>query len=108
MLRRGGVLVGFGQGAAYREGLVFRQGALSGFLGLLLPKVIPDGRRTSFYTAWKLERRSKELYRQDVGEVLRLLASRGIRTIISERLPLQKAAKTHELLEGEHKSERLS
>lgn len=99
LLRRGGTLIGFGQSAAYHDGRVYRREALSGLLGLMLPKLIPDGKRTVFYTAWSIERRSKETYWQDLGEVLRLLANREIRPIIAETLPLVEAAKAHALLE---------
>jgi NADPH:quinone reductase-like Zn-dependent oxidoreductase len=99
-LRRGGILVGYGQSEAYRDGRARKAVAVGGFVGgLLLPKLVPDGRATTFYNAWSLEKKQPSAYREDLGHVLHLLATKQVEPVVAEVLPLADAAKAHELLE---------
>lgn len=99
-LRRGGILVGYGQSAAYQDGKArMRVGALGFIGGIGLPKLRPDGRRTTFYNAWALEKKQPQAYQEDLGEVLRLLGEGDIEPVVGETLPLDRAAEAHELLQ---------
>jgi NADPH:quinone reductase-like Zn-dependent oxidoreductase len=99
-LRRGGILVGFGQSAALRGAKPHRPTAIVGFLGgIILAKLIPDGKKKTFYNAFSLEKKAPDAYRQDLSEVLRLLAQRSVEPVIARTLPLEDAAKAHEMLE---------
>lgn len=99
-LRSGGVLVGYGQSDAMVQGRPRKSVAILGFVGgLFLPKLIPDGKRTTFYNAWSLEKKDPDAYRTDLGKILDLLAARKIDPIVAHTLRLDDAAKAHELLE---------
>ncbi len=99
-LRPGGKMIGYGQSDALRDGKARMPVGAWGMLGgIVAPKLIPDGRTTTFYNAWSLEKSQPEAYRKDLGTVLGLLAARQIQPVIGETLPLAEAAKAHELLE---------
>jgi NADPH:quinone reductase len=99
-VRRGGILVGYGQSKALRAGKAHRPTAIGGFVGgLILPKLIPDGRTTTFYNAWSLERKFPGAYREDLAAVFRLLADGNIRPVVARILPLGQAAQAQGLLE---------
>jgi NADPH:quinone reductase-like Zn-dependent oxidoreductase len=99
-LKRGGILVGYGQGEAMRDGRAHRGAAVAGFLGgVVLPKLVPDGRRTTFYNAWSLEKSQPSAYREDLAGVLELLRTGAIRPVLARTVPLADAARAHELLE---------
>lgn len=100
-LARGGMMIGYGQSDALRDGKKRPQVGAWGMLGgIVLPKLIPDGRSTTFYNAWRLEKSQPQVYREDLGAVLGLLASRRIEPVIADTVPLAEAAKAQELLEA--------
>jgi NADPH:quinone reductase-like Zn-dependent oxidoreductase len=100
LLRRGGVLIGYGQSQVMKDGKVRKTlGAVGLLTGILGPKLVPDGRRTTFYNAWSLEKSHPQAYRDDMIEVLRLLKDGKITPVIAEAMPLADAAKAHEILE---------
>jgi NADPH:quinone reductase-like Zn-dependent oxidoreductase len=100
VLRPGGVMVGFGQSDAYRDG---RPRMLTGAWGMLggivLPKLQPDGRRAVFYNAWSLEKKLPDAYRQDLAAVLDLLAKGVIGPLGVKEIPLADAAQAQQLIE---------
>jgi NADPH:quinone reductase len=99
-LRHGGHMVGYGQSAAFRDGRPrMRTGAWGMLGGIVLPKLVPDGKSTVFYNAWSLEKRQPEAYAEDLATVMRLLANKDIQPVIAETMPLTKAAQAHDLLE---------
>ncbi|MGW0736588.1 medium chain dehydrogenase/reductase family protein [Streptomyces sp. NPDC002851] len=99
-LRRGGILIGYGQSAALVDGKaklsIGARGMLGGIFG---PKLLPDGRRTLFYNAWSLEKKQPHAYREDLLEVVRLLDEGTIAPVIADVLPLSQAGQAHKLLE---------
>ncbi|GAA1991357.1 medium chain dehydrogenase/reductase family protein [Kitasatospora viridis] len=100
-LRRGGFLVGYGQSQAMQNGRPRRDLAVFGFVaGLFLPKLAPDGRRTTFYNAWSLEKKVPSAYQEDLAAVLDLLATGAVKPVLSRTLPLAKASEAHQLLEA--------
>jgi NADPH:quinone reductase-like Zn-dependent oxidoreductase len=100
VLRRGGILVAYGQSDAFRDGQARKLAGAVGFLGgIMLPKLVPDGKATLFYNAWSLEKSQPRAYHEDLAEVLRLLAAGDIKPVLDRTMPLAEAAKAHELLE---------
>ncbi|ASW56772.1 medium chain dehydrogenase/reductase family protein [Plantactinospora sp. KBS50] len=92
VLGRGGYLVGYGQSKALRDGRRdMRVGALGFLGGIIAPKLLPDGRQTVFYNAWALERSQPAAYREDLAQVLRLLAEGRIAPRAVTALPLAEA-----------------
>jgi NADPH:quinone reductase-like Zn-dependent oxidoreductase len=99
-VRRGGVMIGYGQNAALRNGRPDRIAGLQGFLGgIVLPKLVPDGRRTLFYNAWSLEKSQPQAYREDLATVMALLAEGRIHPTVGRTMPLEEAAGAHRALE---------
>jgi synaptic vesicle membrane protein VAT-1 len=93
VLGRGGRLVAYGQNDVLRDGKPHMAVGAIGFLGgLILPKLRPDGRRTGFYNAWSLEKSQPQAYREDLTEVLNLLAADKIAPREISTLPLSEAA----------------
>lgn len=97
---RGGIMVGYGQSAALVDNkanmLVGARGMLG---GIVLPKLVPNGRRTTFYNAWSLEKSQPTAYRADLAEVMRLLADGQITPPVAKTVPLERAADAQLLLE---------
>ncbi len=91
-LRRGGRLVAYGLSAALRGG----RSQLFLTLGILLAlKAVPDGRRATLSGVSPGAR----TYREDLSALLTLAAGKKIAPIVAERMPLDAAARAHELLE---------
>ncbi|HEX4831705.1 MAG TPA: medium chain dehydrogenase/reductase family protein [Trebonia sp.] len=100
VLRRGGILVAYGQNAALRNGRPDMLAGAVGFLGgIAAPKLLPDGRRTMFYNAWLLEKTEPEAYRTDLTAVLALLAQGKIAPKSVATMPIAQASKAFQLLE---------
>ena len=101
VVRRGGIMVAYGQSAALVDGKPNMLIGALGFLGgVIAPKLVPDGRRTVFYNAWSLEKAEPDAYHQDLGTVLGLLADHKIEPRIAKTVPLDKAASAQRDLEA--------
>lgn len=99
-LRRGGIPVGYGQSEAMKDGVARPLVGARGFLGgIVLPKLVPDGRRTVFYNAWSLDKKAPAAYREDLAAVLDLVAEGAVEPTIARTLPLAEAPEAHRLLE---------
>lgn len=68
-------------------------------LAVNLLNLIPDGRRTHFYSIAASKTKHPDRYRDDLTTLLNLLAQRQIQPIIAKRLPLADAAQAHALLD---------
>ncbi len=94
-LRKGGRLVVFGAHTVIEDGmfkLVF--GAiLSSFLNLL-----PDQKTLLNYNLTRPRYSRPEWHRDDLSKLFDLLAQKKIEPVIAERMPLEEAARAHELL----------
>lgn len=101
LLRSGGHLVAYGQNAALREDGTpdMRVGAVGFLGGIAAPRLIPDGRRTTFYNAWSLEGKHPAAYREDLSAVLALAAAGEIAPRSTVVLRLEDADKAFRLLE---------
>ncbi len=102
-LERGGIMVAYGQSAAVVDGQVLRSVGAKGFLlGIAAPKLIPDGKRTTFYNAWALEKKQPTAYREDLGTVFDLLSRGAIEPVLAGTVPLAGAAEAQQRLEHQH------
>jgi NADPH:quinone reductase-like Zn-dependent oxidoreductase len=95
-LRKGGALVCYGSQAALLEG---KLAAGFGFATLGLVKILPDGKRASWYNVKSLSDTSPEMFREDLTRLFDLLCQQKIRPVIAGRFPLREAARANELLE---------
>jgi NADPH:quinone reductase-like Zn-dependent oxidoreductase len=100
VVSRGGIMVAYGQSAALVDGRGRKAIGARGFLGgIVLPKLVPNGKRTLFYNAWSLEKSHPDAYREDMATVLDLLAQGKIAPIIAKTVPLEQAPDAQRLLE---------
>jgi NADPH:quinone reductase-like Zn-dependent oxidoreductase len=96
VLSRGGIMVGYGQSAALVNGKPNMLIGARGFLGgIILPKLVPNGKRTVFYHAWSME----HAYREDLATVLALLADGKIEPVVATTMPLADAVEAQRALE---------
>jgi NADPH:quinone reductase-like Zn-dependent oxidoreductase len=95
-LRKGGALVCYGSQAALSDG---KLAAGFGFATLGLVKILPDGKRASWYNVKSLSDTSPEMFREDLTRLFDLLCQQKIRPVIAGRFPLREAARANELLE---------
>jgi NADPH:quinone reductase-like Zn-dependent oxidoreductase len=98
-LCRGGRLISYGFMSAFgsKGNKALKIGATLLRVGVL--NLIPDGRRTEFYSIAALKTKHPDWYRQDLTTLLDLLAQGQIRPVIGDRLPLSQAARAHDLLD---------
>lgn len=95
-LGRGGLLVCYGAQAAVREG---KFAAGMGFALLGFMRMIPNGRRASWYNVKLLRDAHPNWFAQDLSKLFELLAQRQIKPVIAVRLPLRDAPRANEMLE---------
>jgi NADPH:quinone reductase-like Zn-dependent oxidoreductase len=96
-LRRGGILVCYGVSAMSTHGKI--AGAES-FALLGAMKLIPGGRRCTWFTVTTLQNQHPEWIREDLKILFDLLAQRKIQPVVASRLPLREAPQANELLEN--------
>ncbi len=103
-LKRGGSLVCYGVQAAVSRGKLI---AGMGFAFLGLTRLLPDGKRASWYNVKTLRDLYPSQFREDLSILFALLASRHIQPVIAGRFPLREAARANELLERSQVSGKL-
>lgn len=103
-LRRGGSLVCYGVQAAVSEG---KAAAGLGFAALGLMRVLPDGKKASWYNVKLLRDQRPDWFREDLSHLLELLAARKIAPVIAARFPLREAAQANAMLERSQVSGKL-
>ncbi len=96
LLRRHGMLVGYGMATAVEHGKV--AGAAS-FLLMGILKLIPDGRGCVWFNVKNLSIAHPDWFRADLLSLLDLLAQRKVQPVIAARLPLREAARANEMIE---------
>ena len=100
-LRAGGRLIGYGFGSTVKDG---RSRAyqiapnIINWIKVLALNLIPDRRKVIPYSIQTLKKRKPEWFREDLGILLNLLNDEKIKPIIAARMPLNEAARAHELL----------
>jgi NADPH2:quinone reductase len=95
-LRHGGSLVCYGVQAAVSQG---KLAAGLGFAALGITKLLPDGRKASWFNVRVTRDQHPEWFREDLGQLFRYLAARQIQPVIAARLPLREAQRANEMLE---------
>jgi NADPH:quinone reductase-like Zn-dependent oxidoreductase len=95
-LRRGGSLVCYGVQAAVAKG---KMAAGLGFAALGLMKVLPDGKKASWFNVKEWRDKHPQWFREDLGALFALLAARQIQPFIAARLPLRDAVRANQMLE---------
>lgn len=101
-LRKGGRLVGYGFGSTLKDGHHHGYQILSNVLNwtnVLALNLIPDRRKVIPYSIQTLKRRKPNWFREDLNLLFNFLVQEKIKPIIAARIPLNEAAKAHELLE---------
>ncbi len=88
MLRKGGTLVTYGSASTLSGTGHWIKPYLPIFARVLLWNATPDGRRATFYYV----KRWPKLFREDLAQVLSLLADGRIEARVESRLPLEEAA----------------
>jgi NADPH:quinone reductase-like Zn-dependent oxidoreductase len=96
VLRKGGILVCYGVSTAVLHGKIAGAGS---FLLLGILKSIPDGKKCVWFNVTNLRKQHPDWFRQDLSNLLDLLAHRMIRPVIGARMALRDAAKANELVE---------
>lgn len=99
VLRSGGQLINYGVSSAIRAKSGKLLAAASSFVLLTLLKLLPDGHKAVFYNIASYKKRHPNGFREDLTELLNLLAQRKIKPLIAQRIPLAEAAYAHELLD---------
>jgi len=100
-LRAGGRLVGYGFGSTLKDGRRRGHQIVSNFINwinVLALNLIRDRRKIIPYSIQTLKRRKPEWFLEDLEILLNLLKQEKIKPIIAERMPLNDAARAHELL----------
>jgi NADPH:quinone reductase-like Zn-dependent oxidoreductase len=95
MLGRGGTLVSYGTASTKDLPGNPRLPVLKLLLRLTVWKLLPNGRRTSFFNLWAGSRRPDRYWaevRDDLGQVLELLAQGEITAQVAARFPFSQAA----------------
>lgn len=101
-LRVGGMLIGYGFSAATVKGRRALGKAAANYLGMprfQLLALMDATRSVMGYNVTVMKAGRPDWYRQDLAELLALLAAKKIRPLIAERLPLADAARAHQLLD---------
>ena len=96
VLRRGGRLVSYGASSAAGKG---RAAFLPTVGRIAWYRLVPRGRRTSYYSIGGLAGREDPTIAEDLARVLDLAARRELEPVIGARIPLAEARKAHELKE---------
>jgi NADPH:quinone reductase-like Zn-dependent oxidoreductase len=103
-LKRGGTLVCYGVQAAVAKGK-FTAGAGFALLGLM--KLLPDGKKATWYNIKTLRDRHPEQFRDDLSTLFELLVTRQIQPLIAAKFPLKEAARANAMLESAQLSGKL-
>jgi NADPH:quinone reductase-like Zn-dependent oxidoreductase len=103
-LRTGGTVVAYGLTSSLRGGRL-AEGRRRRFRGLAIfglvmaaARLAPGGKRMKIYSIQRLKRRRPEWFREDLTILLELLRQGKLEPIIAARIPLEEAARAHELL----------
>ncbi|MFG3224074.1 medium chain dehydrogenase/reductase family protein [Kitasatospora sp. NPDC048194] len=103
LLRRGGVLVSYGTAATKDEDGNSRLPVLKLFARLALWNLLPNGRSAHFYNFWAGRRRPEAFrarLREDLTQVLALLADGTLTAQVAAEFPLREAAAALALAES--------
>lgn len=95
-LRKGGTLLCYGVAATVAHGKIAGAGS---FLLLGILKLIPDGRKSEWFSLTPFYAQHPDWFRADLSTLYELLVQRKIHPLIGARLALRDAAKANEMIE---------
>jgi NADPH:quinone reductase-like Zn-dependent oxidoreductase len=101
-LHKGGRLVTYGLSAGLQPGNNFYLTVLEQALYMLYRGIVPAGRKILIYSSagpGSSKEKHPDWFREDLTQLLNLLAEKKLAPIIAERLPLEEVGRAHELLE---------
>jgi NADPH:quinone reductase-like Zn-dependent oxidoreductase len=92
-----GILVAFG---FYKATLGASGSIPLDFLKLQLWNLLPNGRKTRFFSIGALRDKHPDWFKKDLAHLFNLLAAEKITPLIWKKLPLEQAAEAHHLIEN--------
>jgi NADPH:quinone reductase-like Zn-dependent oxidoreductase len=95
-LRSGGTLVAYG---FYNQAMGGGDSVPMAYTKVALWNILPNGRKTSFYSIGDLRKKNPEWFKEDLGALFGLLKEGMIKPSIERRMNLEDAARAHELIE---------
>lgn len=95
-LKAGGMLVAYG---FYNQAMGRGGSAPMAFTKVALWNILPNGRKTSFYSIGDLRKKHPEWFKEDLGALFGLLKEGKIKPSIERRMKLEDAAQAHEWIE---------
>jgi NADPH:quinone reductase-like Zn-dependent oxidoreductase len=98
-VRKGGTVVGYGFYAAANRGTNAVLDVLAQYLWLALWSLPPRRLHTAFYDIRPLRQKHPDWFREDLTDLLTLLAQGKLRPVIAARLPLDEVVRAHQQVE---------
>ncbi len=95
-LKKGGMLVAYG---FYNQAMGRGGSVPMAYMKVALWNILPNGRKTSFYSIGDLRKKHPEWFKEDLGALFGLLKEGKIKPSIERRMKLEDAAQAHELIE---------
>jgi len=103
-LRSPGTVVAFGHATSLISGTLTggRRSRLRGLptiaFYIILSRLIPNRKKIVLYSIQTLKKRKPDWFREDIGILFDMLAQGKIKPIIAERIPLEEAARAHDMI----------
>ena len=69
------------------------------YMKVALWNILPNGRRTSFYSIGDLRKKHPDWFKEDLGALFGLLQEGKLKPAIERRMKLEDAKEAHELIE---------
>ncbi|MBE9571175.1 MAG: zinc-binding dehydrogenase [Proteobacteria bacterium] len=95
-LKTGGTLVAYG---FYNQAMGGGGSVPMAYMKVALWNILPNGRKTSFYSIGDLRKKNPEWFKEDLGALFGLLGQGKIKPVIEKHMKLEDAARAHELIE---------
>ena len=95
-LKKGGMLVAYG---FYDQAMGGGDSVPMAYAKVALWNILPNGRKTSFYSIGALRKKHPEWFKEDLGALFGLLKEGQIKPSIERHMKLEDAAQAHELIE---------
>ncbi|MFV9674706.1 MAG: medium chain dehydrogenase/reductase family protein [Anaerolineales bacterium] len=95
-LKSGGTLVAYG---FYNQATGGGGSVPMAYMKIALWNILPNGRKTSFYSIGDLRKKNPEWFKEDLGALFGSLKKDKIKPSIERRMKLEDAARAHELIE---------
>ena len=86
----------------YGAQMMMKSGKMAAGLGFALVglmKILPDGKKVSWFNAKTFRNEHVEWFREDMSKLFELLGARSIVPVIAAKFPLREAARANEMLE---------